>query len=236
MEEGHVIVRSHLRGLHHPESVCGEKRLLQEGTTRKGGKTAGLLLAAGTSTRMGRPKQLLALGDETLLDRLLAAALDSELGVVVLVLGFLALEIQEALKTDLHHPKLQIVENRRYAEGLSTSIVAGLSRVEGACDHVMIILADMPLVTTSLINELLRHYLASRLPLGAIKVKGRRSHPVIIGRRFFEEIRRLEGDTGARVLFEKYAEQVCLVEPKDPYDDVDLDTPGDYLDFKKSLQ
>jgi molybdenum cofactor cytidylyltransferase len=198
-------------------------------------KIAGLLLAAGTSSRMGTPKQLLQAGGQSLLRRTLDQALHSDLELVALVLGFRAQEIMENLTGALKHAKLRIVENKNYGEGISTSIVAGLSAVEEHSDHVMIILADMPHVTSSLINLLIRRTMESRLPLGAIITKNRRSHPVVIGRRFYEALHHLRGDTGARELFVKYPDQLCLVEPEEDYEDVDIDTLEDYLEFKKSL-
>jgi len=199
-------------------------------------KVAGIILAAGASTRIGEPKQLLKVEGETLLDRMLDHALNSALDYVVLVLGFQAQQIKEGLKTDLRHPGLKIVENKQHAEGISSSIIAGLSAVEDAYDHIMILLADMPFITTTLINRLLHQYLASRLALGAISTKGRRSHPVILGRQFYGELHRLKGDLGARGLFRKYADQLCLVETEEDYEDVDIDTPEDYLALRKRLQ
>jgi len=198
-------------------------------------EVAGLLLAAGSSSRMGTPKQLLGAGGRSLLSRSLEQALQSDLSRIALVLGFKAKEIRENLIEDLKHPKILVVENRSHAQGISTSIIAGLSAVEGMHDHVMIILADMPHVTSSLINLLIDRTMKSRLPLGAIVSRNRRSHPVIIGRRFYEELHHLKGDTGARELFVTYADQVCLVEPEEDYEDLDIDTPEDYLEFKKSL-
>ena len=198
-------------------------------------KVAGLILAAGASTRMGQAKQLLRVGEETLLDRILGEVLSSDLDLTVLVLGHQVHDIKQGLRTDLHHPKLRIVENKNYLDGISTSIITGLSEVEEAFDHIMIILADMPLVNSSLINLLLHEYLASHFQLGAIKLIGRRSHPVIIGRQFYDELRPLKGDVGARDLFLKYADEVCLVEPEQDYDDVDIDTIEEYLEFKESL-
>jgi molybdenum cofactor cytidylyltransferase len=198
-------------------------------------KIAGLLLAAGTSSRMGTPKQLLQAGGQSLLGRILEQALQSDLDLVALVLGFRAQEIMENLAGDLKHPKLRIVENKNYGQGISTSIIAGLSAVEEHFDHVMIILADMPHVTYSLINLLIRRYIESRLPLGAIIRENRRSHPVVIGRRFYEALHHLRGDTGARELFVRYVDQACLVEPEEGYKDMDIDTLEDYLEFKKSL-
>ncbi len=198
-------------------------------------KVAGLLLAAGASTRMGQPKQLLRVGGHTLLDRVLNEVLSSDLDLILLVLGFQAQEIKQSLHTGLHHSKLRIVENKNYLDGISTSIITGLSEVEDLFEHVMIILADMPLISSSLINLLLHEYLASHLHLGAIKLIGRRSHPVIIGRQYYDELHRLRGDVGARDLFVKYADQVCLVEPEKDYDDVDIDTMEEYFEFKQSL-
>ena len=198
-------------------------------------KVAGIVLAAGTSTRMGRPKQLLPVGGVSLLDRVLVEVLNSELTLVVLVLGYKAQEIKENLQTEIHHPKLKIIENRDYNEGISTSIIAGLSEVEDEYDHFMIILADMPHITANIINRLLHQYLASGLPLGSIKIENRRSHPVIFGRKLYPEIHQLQGDLGARDLFIKYSNHVCLVEPEEDYNDKDIDTLDDYLEFKKEI-
>lgn len=199
-------------------------------------RVAGLLLAAGTSTRMGSPKQLLATGGLSLLDRILAETLESDLDLVVLVLGHRAGEIIQGVTTDLHHPKLRLTQNKEYRDGISASIRAGLSGVEAEADHAMIILADMPRITSGIINQLLRQYLTSGCPLGAIKTKRGRSHPVIVSRRFYPELHQLKGDTGARELFLKHADRVLLVEPREAYDDRDIDTPEDYIEFEKSLR
>jgi molybdenum cofactor cytidylyltransferase len=196
-------------------------------------KVACLVLAAGASTRMDQPKQLLTVRGQTLLDRSLGQALDSLLDRVVLVLGSDSRRIRRGLETNLNHPRLKVIVNKQYREGISSSIIAGLTDVENTYDHVMIILADMPGITSSIINELLHQYLASGLPLGAIKTRNRRSHPVIIGRRFYENLHHLKGDVGARDLFMTYAEQVCLVEPQEPFDHIDIDTIQDYLKFKR---
>ena len=196
---------------------------------------AGLLLAAGASRRMGRPKQTLFVGGQTLLDRALQQTLGSDLERVILVLGHQAGEIRRSLDTDLRHPKLKVVENPHYGKGISTSIIAGLSEIEEAFDHVMIILADMPQVTSKLINLLILNYLASGLPLGAVMVNERRSHPVIFSRRFYPDLHGLRGDCGARDLFLKHREEVCLVAPADGYEDRDIDTPRDYLELREAL-
>jgi molybdenum cofactor cytidylyltransferase len=193
-------------------------------------RAAGILLAAGASTRMGKTKQLLPIDGSTLLERILSEALKSHLDRVVLVLGHQAEEIRKALGYTLKHAKLVVVENIQYEQSISSSIIVGLSAIEETHDHVMILLGDMPHIDTALINLLLHQYLASRLPLGAVTIKAKRSHPVIFNRSLYFELHKLRGDVGARALFRKYSDRVCLVEPEEFYDDRDIDTPEDYVE------
>jgi molybdenum cofactor cytidylyltransferase len=153
------------------------------------------------------------------------------LDLVNLVLGHQADKIKKALRTDLRHPKLKITINTQYRDGISTSIRSGLLEVEVAYDHVMIILADMPRLTSNLINLLLHRYLESSFSLGALQTSTKRSHPVILGRQFYPALRQLRGDVGARDLFLAYPNQVLLVETGADFDDRDIDTMDDYLDL-----
>ena len=118
---------------------------------------------------------------------------------------------------------------------MSSSIITGLIEVEDAYDHVMILLGDIPHIDSRLINHLLRQYLDSRLPIGAVKIGAKRSHPVIFGRKLYGELHRLKGDGGGRSLLVGYSRQTCLVEPERPYDDRDIDTPEDYAKFLNEL-
>ena len=199
-----------------------------------GEKVAGIILSAGASTRMGTAKQLLPVEGQTLLGRVLNEALDSDLDKVILVLGHKAEEIIKALGQILTHPKLKVIQNKQYKKGISTSIIAGLSQVEASHDHVMIFLGDMPSITSNLINLLLTTFLVSQKPLGAIRLKGKRSHPVIFSRTLYHELHALKGDVGAKALFQKYSDRVCLVEPEESYDNRDIDTKEDYLEFNDS--
>ena len=196
--------------------------------------TAGLLLAAGRSSRLGSPKQLLPFGRSTLLGHVLLQALNSDLDRVVLILGHQTRRIKDSLGRKTEHPKLEIIENRNYARGISSSITAGLNAVEAEFERVMILLADMPQVTTRLINHLLSSTAHTHLPLCAVKVSHGRSHPVIIHRQFYDELRLLQGDVGARHLFLKHPDLVRLIEPISPYDGGDIDTIADYLHVKEA--
>jgi len=193
---------------------------------------AGIVLAAGESRRMGQPKQLLSAGGETLLNRVLREALNACLDPVVLVLGFESGRIVSSLGALQDHPKLRLVENPRFREGMSTSLIAGLTAVERDRDHIMVLLGDMPCVTSLLMNRLRDETLYSGCPLGAVTVWGRRSLPVVIGRPLYGEVRKLTGDEGARSLFHRHPDWVCRVETGGEYDDMDVDTPEDFTRFR----
>jgi len=198
---------------------------------RREGKIAGLLLAAGASTRMGSTKQLLPVNGSTLLDVVLQQALQSDLDLVNLVLGHRATEIKKNLNTNLHHPKLKITQNDHYKEGIGSSIRVGLSDVEADYDHIMIILSDMPRLTAAHINLLLHRFLQTHFSLGALRINSRRTHPVVISREFYPLLRQLKGDVGARELFLRYPDRVLFVEAGRHYDYRDIDTLKDYLDL-----
>ena len=201
---------------------------------RYGEKAAGIVLAAGESSRMGGIKQLLPVGEETLIERVLAQVLASRLDKVILVLGHRALEIHAVVTRRFVDPRLLIVENRYYRQGMSSSIAVGIYEVEGAYDHAMIFLADMPCIPGDVIDRLLERHLTSGMSIGAIQSDGRPSHPVIFSREVYPDLKRLRGDVGARSLFPKYAESICLIQPEGAYDSIDIDTPEEYAGFERT--
>jgi molybdenum cofactor cytidylyltransferase len=195
-------------------------------------KVAGLLLAAGAASRMGTPKQLLPLGESSLLQHVIEQALGSGIDALFLVLGHRAEDILARIAPDTGNPRLRIIHNLRYAEGISTSILSGILSIEKEYDHTVILLGDMPWITSGLIDLLIREYLQSGLSLGAVRTKKGRALPVIVGRKFYPHLHRLQGDVGARELFTRFPREVCFVEPDWEYEDADIDTPEDY----KTLQ
>ncbi len=195
---------------------------------KSGTGIAGIILAAGSSSRMGAPKQLLPVDGVPLLARVTRHALSSGLDHVIVVLGCRSTEIHRELTRYCSNEKLGIVENSRWEEGISSSIIAGLSAVEERFDHAMILLGDMPNVYPGVIDLLIERYLDSGACIGAVAGEGRRCHPVVFGREMFFHLRALRGDVGARVLFDAFPQLVCLVTPDAPYDPGDVDTPEDY--------
>ena len=199
-------------------------------------KVAGVLLAAGASNRMGTLKQLLPVAGVTLVERALTTALKSRLDRLVLVLGHRAPEIETALGGVLRNPKLTVVHNRRYREGISSSLVAGIREIDHSHDHGMILLADMPFIDHDVINLLIEGYLEAELPMGAIKIGTRAAHPVVFRRDLFVELKTLTGDVGARSLLKKYNDRVRLITPGAGYDGRDIDNREDYRNFQTDLK
>jgi molybdenum cofactor cytidylyltransferase len=195
---------------------------------KAGSGVAGVIPAAGLSSRMGSPKQLLPVDGVPLVARVTRHALSSDLEHVVVVLGCRSEKIRSELISYCRHPKLSIIENPRWKEGLSSSIIAGLSVVEERFDHTMILLGDMPNVTADVINLLIKGYLDSGACMGAVEGEGRRCHPVVFGREMYPHLHAVRGDVGGRALFDTFPERVYLMTPDTRFDSRDIDTPEDY--------
>lgn len=191
-------------------------------------KVAGIILAAGTSSRMGTTKQLLPFGGTTVLGAVVHSALASDLDRVILVLGHDAEKIKAnpALQIDLK--KLWIVINPSYKKGQSTSLVAGISRLPDDIAGAMFLLGDQPLISADIINHLAETYKNAAPSIVIPFYKGRRGNPVIIGKKHFPGLKTLNADTGARVIFKKFPNDILKVPVTDPAVLADVDTPADY--------
>ncbi len=189
---------------------------------------AGVILAAGSSSRIGEIKQLLAFRQTTLLGQVIRNSTGSLLDEVILVLGHRADEIQKAVKLD----RVRVVMNEAHAQGQSTSLRAGLSAVSEETDAVMFILGDQPLVGPTVMNALIDGYCRTRAPIVLPTHQGRRGNPVVIDRMLFPRVESLTGDVGARVLFHEYAEEILEIELEDDSIHFDLDTWEDYRELK----
>lgn len=185
-------------------------------------KIVGLLLAAGQSTRMGQPKQLLVWKGRPLVAHIATEALASQLAGLTVVVGAAEAQVRVALR-DL---SVQIVTNSAYAEGLGTSLAVGLRALPADTTAAMVLLVDQPLVTVRLINELINAYRAVPAALALVPVyRSQRGNPVIIAADLFAELTTLRGDAGARAVFNRYTDQIVWHETNDPAVITDADTP-----------
>jgi molybdenum cofactor cytidylyltransferase len=195
--------------------------------------TAGIILAAGASTRFGEPKQLLRLKDRCLIEWVLDAALDSKLSKIILVLGYAQQKIQQALGEKLRHAKLLIEINPHYQKGQSHSLQVGLSAIINTFPAAMFLLADQPLVDAATINFLLEKFWSADKDICVPTFHGKRGNPSIFSRKFYKKIMEIKGDIGARQIIKTHRERVLEIEVKNPLFFLDVDTPEDFEKIKK---
>jgi CTP:molybdopterin cytidylyltransferase MocA len=174
---------------------------------------------------MGEPKQLLPLDGRPLLEKALAAACDSRLDEVVVVLGAHAAEIRQSVRLG----RARVILNPDHLQGLSTSLRAGIASLDARVDCAMVILGDQPDISTDVVNRLLDTQAASGLPAAALSFDGLLHPPVVLARELWAEIGALQGDVGLRALIRAHPELVAAV-PADSPDGhpIDIDTRADF--------
>jgi molybdenum cofactor cytidylyltransferase len=184
---------------------------------------AAIVLAAGRSSRMrGSNKLLEDFGGKPLVRRAVESALASRATPVVVVTG----NDEAAVRKSLAGLDVRFVHNADYAQGLSTSLKAGIRALPDDVAAAVICLADMPGVSPSLIDRLIGAFEPERGALIVAPVhEGRRGNPILWARRFFPELLKLEGDVGARNLAANYSEGVAEIEVTDDGAFFDIDTP-----------
>ncbi len=194
-------------------------------------KVAGIILAAGESSRMNRIKQLLPFQGKTLLGHVIENAVLSSLFEVIVVLGRYADTIQRVIDFG-RFSRARIIINQNWDKGHSTSLQAGLAAVSGNCEGAMCLLGDQPLIDVSVINIMISEFQKTKAPFVIPTCCGRRGNPVIIHRSLFHQLNGLTGDVGARVFFEEYSEQIIEIEVANYGIHLDIDTWQDYLRLK----
>lgn len=189
-----------------------------------------IVLAAGASSRMGEPKQLLRYGGETLLGRALRAAMETRCRPVVVVLGACA----EALRAEVEEKDALVIVNEAWAEGMGSSIRAGLGALRAATSEAIeaavVLLCDQPFVTSDLIVRLVEAYRArgALLVASAYESRGERTLgvPALFSRALFPELMELDGAEGAKRIIQRHAAgAVCVAAQAAAFD---VDTPDDY--------
>lgn len=200
---------------------------MAEPVPRRGaGRVYGVVLAAGSSSRLGRPKQLLPLGGRPLLAHTLAHARDSLLDGVYVVLGHEARAIERQVEPAALGAR--VVVNDRHGEGQSTSLHAGLAALPRDAAAAVFILGDQPLVGPDVLDALVATYRATGGPIVQPVYAGRRGNPVLFDRALWSELLTIEGDQGARGVLRAHADLVREAPVPDiPYP-ADVDTPADY--------
>lgn len=181
----------------------------------------GLVLGAGGSKRLGRPKQLLPYGGRPLLEHTLATARACNFNQLVVPIGGAAAEVREHV--DLSGA--EVVVNYAYGSGCSSSIAAALSAVDPRCEVLVLMLGDQPGVTPATVQILLDG--RGDAPLAVCRYDDGRGHPLAFDRSVFERLADLHGDKGVWKLLDERAGDVVEVPVAGPIP-LDVDTPEDY--------
>lgn len=187
------------------------------------GPVAGVLLAAGTSSRMGGNKLLLELEGETLLRRAAKRALEGGLSPLLVVLGHEA----EQARRELAGLSCRALRNPDFERGITSSIAAGIVAVPAAAPAAVVLLADMPFVTAKMIAALVARYRATGARLVISDYQGVTAPPMLYDRSLFAELSALAGgNCGQRVVKRHRHEAEALTWPASAL--ADLDVPEDY--------
>ncbi len=194
------------------------------------GKCAIVILAAGTSARLGTPKQLLSYKGKNLLRHSVDAALETGCQSVFVVLGANI----ELLRKELKDKPVIIIENTSWEEGMASSIRCALENIARTIlrpDSIIFMVCDQPFITTSLLLCLLEKRNETGKPIVASSYGDKSGTPALIHKSFFPALMQLKGDTGARKIIQEYGNDVVTV--LFPEGVIDIDTLADYEALQK---
>jgi molybdenum cofactor cytidylyltransferase len=195
---------------------------------------AAIVLAAGRATRMGGPNKLVAeLAGKPLVRIAAEQALASRAQPVIVVTG----HERERVEAALAGVPVRLVHNPDFAQGLGTSVKAGIAAVPAAVDGAIICLGDMPQVDAALIDRLIAAFDPEKGALAVVPtIEGQRGNPVLWSRRFFPDLMAIEGDIGARRLIGRYGEAVVEVPVTGKAAFTDIDTPEALAGLKTEIE
>ena len=184
-----------------------------------------IILAAGASSRLGEPKQLVKLGGRPALHRVISSASQIAGQDVTVVLGAKAKEMTHLL----NRTSASWVVNREWEQGLSSSIRAGLAALPAGCEAVLVLLGDQIAVTAEDLRRLIDAWKTNKDAIAASVYDGRTGVPAIFPHAYFSELAELRGDTGARAILERNRDWLTRVTM--PSAAIDLDTPEQLADL-----
>jgi molybdenum cofactor cytidylyltransferase len=199
--------------------------------------TAAIILAAGTSSRMGggRHKLLLPLGTRPVVAHVLAATLASQARPIIVVVGHLADQVRTQIADFTATPRIAVVENTAYLQGMSTSMRIGLqtlaspdyrkySDVQTPVDSALIILGDQPLITSQIIDSLIEARRQTGKRIVAPIYDGKRGNPILFAADLFPELLEVTGDEGGRSVIDRHRSDMATVELDSAALTYDVDT------------
>lgn len=195
-------------------------------------KLAVLILAAGNSSRMGVPKQLLKWKGTNLLQHTINTVSEVDADHIILVLGANFEKIKPNISTD----QITVLYNKYWEKGLGNTIAFGIKYIKESLpniENVIVLLADQPLVDSNYLNKMISiHNLISNKITCTLYKQGKFGVPAIFNRKYFEELSQLNQDNGAKNILKKYSEILSSVDGENF--NLDIDTMEDYETLYKS--
>lgn len=189
-------------------------------------KITGILLAAGLSTRMGEPKQILPFGNSTIIETIIDNMLGSKLDEVIVVIG----HESEMVNGRIRNKPIKVVFNPNYKQGMLTSAQCGVQALSECADAFALMLVDQPFITSDLINRVVDSYIDSDKEIALPSHNYRRGHPAIFNRRYASHILSLDAKSGGiRSLFKNNADFIHYVI-------VDTDRVLKDIDYRKDYE
>ena len=184
----------------------------------------GMVLAAGESKRMGKPKLLLPFGEKTIIETVIDSVIQSKLDDVLVVLGAHREKIEKKIKDF----SIKIVVNPNFKNDMLSSVQCGFRALPEDVEASLVILGDQPEISSALINKIVEAYKKSKKGIVLPVYRKNRGHPVLIDMKYQGEIEDLNPDLGLRNLVYKHAEDILEVEVITPSILQDIDTIEDY--------
>jgi molybdenum cofactor cytidylyltransferase len=189
---------------------------------------AGVILAAGESSRFGRPKQLSSFKEKTFIENVVETALTTGLSPVVVVLGSHLQEIKPVLEK--YNGLIAIIENPNWNEGQSSSIRVAIESITNSCRAAIFLLVDQPQIEPELVLALISDYFRKRSNIIAPFIGERRGNPVLFDKVCFDRLTSLTGDRGGRTIFKEFG--LTRLNWEDKRILFDVDNPEDYEELK----
>ena len=181
-----------------------------------------LILAAGSSTRLGQPKQLVEFEGQTLIERITHTAL-SVSDEVLVVLGANIGLIKP--KLEAYSDRINIIENKDWKDGMGTSISLGIEHLTQKSDAVIILLADQPFISQVLLQNMVQTFANKKFPIVACDYGGQLGVPILFDKSFFPKLLKLKGEQGAKSFLKNYPKEIATISFKEGL--FDIDTPED---------
>jgi molybdenum cofactor cytidylyltransferase len=193
-------------------------------------KVAALILAAGESSRFGRPKQLIEFRGKTLIRRAVDAGIEAKCAPIVVVAG----SAREKIEEELRSSEAEVVENKKWKQGIGTSIRAGVAHLMSRenPDGIVLLTCDQPFVDAAVVHGLIQLHQQSGKPIVASSYANTLGVPALFARTYFDHLLALKDDTGAKSIIARNPRDVALF--SFPEGNIDIDSPEDWENLERS--